>query len=36
MNSPKRNGSTNLGTGDLKYRDINGDGKIDENDQVDG
>ena len=34
MNSPKRNGSTNLRTGDLKYRDINGDGKIDENDQV--
>ena len=34
MNSPKRNGSTNLRTGDLKYRDINGDGKIDENDLV--
>ena len=26
MNSPKRNGSTNLMAGDLKYYDFNGDG----------
>lgn len=33
MNSPKRNGSTNLMAGDLKYLDFNGDGKIDGDDQ---
>ena len=33
MNSPKRNGSTNLMAGDLKYYDFNGDGKIDGDDQ---
>lgn len=34
LNSPKRNGSTNLMAGDLKYYDFNGDGKIDEDDQT--
>lgn len=34
LNSPKRNGSTNLRTGDLKYWDFNGDGKIDGSDQI--
>lgn len=33
MNSPKRNGSSNLMAGDLKYYDFNGDGKIDGDDQ---
>lgn len=33
LNSPKRNASTNLMAGDLKYYDFNGDGKIDGNDQ---
>lgn len=33
MNSPQRPGSTNLGAGDLKYEDFNGDGIIDANDQ---
>lgn len=34
MSSPKRNGSTNITAGDIKYMDFNGDGKIDGNDQV--
>ena len=34
LNSPKRNGSTNLMAGDLKYYDFNGDGKIDGEDQT--
>jgi len=34
MNSPKRNSSTNLMAGDIKYYDFNGDGKIDGNDQI--
>lgn len=34
MNSPKRNSSTNLMAGDLKYYDFNGDGKIDGDDQT--
>ena len=34
LNSPKRNGSTNLMAGDLKYYDFNGDGKIDGDDQT--
>ena len=34
LNSPKRNGSTNLMAGDLKYYDFNGDGKIAGEDQV--
>lgn len=33
MNSPKRPGSVNLGAGDLKYNDFNGDGIIDGADQ---
>lgn len=33
MNSPKRPGSVNLGAGDLKYEDFNGDGIIDGADQ---
>lgn len=33
MNSPKRQNSVNLGAGDLKYYDFNGDGIIDGNDQ---
>lgn len=33
LNSPKRNGSTNLMAGDLKYEDFNGDGKLDGDDQ---
>ena len=33
LNNPKRNGSTNLMAGDLKYYDFNGDGKIDGDDQ---
>lgn len=33
MNSPKRQTSVNLGAGDIKYRDFNGDGIIDGNDQ---
>lgn len=33
MNSPKRPESVNLGAGDLKYEDFNGDGIIDGNDQ---
>lgn len=33
MNSPKRQSSVNLGAGDLKYGDFNGDGIIDGNDQ---
>ena len=33
MNSPKRPGSVNLGAGDLKYGDFNGDGIIDGADQ---
>lgn len=33
MNSPKRPGSVNLGAGDLKYADFNGDGIIDGEDQ---
>ena len=33
MNNPKRNSSTNLMAGDLKYYDFNGDGKIDGDDQ---
>lgn len=33
MNSPKRQSSVNLGAGDLKYYDFNGDGIIDSNDQ---
>ena len=32
MNSPKRQSSVNLGAGDLKYADFNGDGIIDSND----
>lgn len=32
MNSPKRPGSSNLGAGDLKYTDFNGDGIIDDAD----
>ena len=32
MNSPKRPSSVNLGAGDLKYEDFNGDGIIDGND----
>ena len=34
MNSPKRDNSTNLMAGDLKYYDFNGDGKIDGSDQI--
>lgn len=34
INSPKRQGSTNLVAGDLKYQDFNGDGIIDGNDQT--
>ncbi len=34
LNSPKRNGSSNLMAGDLKYYDFNGDGKIDGEDQT--
>lgn len=34
MNSPKRQSSTNLVAGDLKYVDFNGDGIIDGNDQT--
>ena len=33
INSPKRPNSVNLGAGDLKYFDFNGDGIIDSNDQ---
>lgn len=33
MNSPKRPESVNLGAGDLKYEDFNGDGIINDNDQ---
>ena len=33
MNSPKRQNSVNLGAGDIKYYDFNGDGIIDGNDQ---
>lgn len=33
MNSPKRPGSVNLGAGDLKFADFNGDGIIDGSDQ---
>ncbi len=33
LNSPKRNGSSNIMAGDLKYYDFNGDGKIDGDDQ---
>ncbi len=33
LNSPKRNGSSNIQAGDLKFYDFNGDGKIDGNDQ---
>lgn len=33
LNSPKRNGSTSLMAGDLKFYDFNGDGKIDGDDQ---
>lgn len=33
MNSPKRPNSVDLGAGDLKYEDFNGDGIIDGNDQ---
>lgn len=33
MNSPKRQNSVNLGAGDVKYTDFNGDGIIDGNDQ---
>ena len=33
LNSPKRNGSSNIMAGDLKYYDFNGDGKIDGEDQ---
>ncbi|WP_276866459.1 TonB-dependent receptor [Bacteroides heparinolyticus] len=33
MNSPKRQNSVNLGAGDIKYHDFNGDGIIDGNDQ---
>lgn len=33
MNSPKRPGSVNLGAGDIKYEDFNGDGIIDGADQ---
>lgn len=33
LNSPKRNGSSNLMAGDLKFYDFNGDGKIDGDDQ---
>ncbi len=29
LNSPKREGSYNLTAGDIKYKDVNGDGKID-------
>lgn len=34
INSPKRQSSTSLVAGDLKYRDFNGDGIIDGNDQT--
>lgn len=34
LNSPRRVSSTELKKGDLAYRDINGDGKIDSDDQV--
>lgn len=33
INSPIRQGSVNLGAGDLKYKDFNGDGLIDGDDQ---
>lgn len=33
LNSPKRNGSSNIMAGDLKFWDFNGDGKIDGDDQ---
>lgn len=34
LNSPKRNGSTGLTAGDIKYYDFNGDGKLDAADQI--
>jgi len=34
MNAPRRDGSSNLVAGDIKYRDINGDGIIDTNDET--
>ncbi|MCE4566964.1 TonB-dependent receptor [Maribellus sp. CM-23] len=34
MNSPKRNDSHDLVPGDIKYKDINGDGQIDSEDQI--
>ncbi|MDR2119447.1 MAG: TonB-dependent receptor [Tannerella sp.] len=33
LNSPHRDGSTNLTAGDIKYKDTNGDGRIDDSDQ---
>ncbi len=33
MNMPRRDGSTNLVAGDIIYKDMNGDGIIDDNDQ---
>lgn len=34
LNSPKRNASTNLAPGDIRYKDVNGDGQLDAEDQV--
>lgn len=34
QNSPKRAGSVNLAPGDIKYKDVNGDGQLDAEDQV--
>lgn len=34
LNSPKRAGSVNLAPGDIRYRDVNGDGQLDAADQV--
>lgn len=34
LNSPRRLSSTELKKGDLAYRDVNGDGQIDSNDQI--
>lgn len=34
MNSPRRDASSNLVAGDIKYKDLNGDGIIDGNDQT--
>ena len=34
MNSPRTLGGTGLAPGDIRYEDVNGDGKIDQNDEV--